>query len=285
MAASLRSSTQEATPSTGSTTQLEQEDERPTIVVPAGTLRLRGEPAEHRRIRWAEDVIDNEGMGKKTSKGESSSEDDSDSSSSSDSESGTEPDNSTARMGGKGRKRRHHHHDRHHDDGIGGSRPKDGDARGKRKEGGRRGSPNAYERMPKSSGSTVTKSKTRLMEHVICPAQAPRPYTATLILTLKELQLDQRFWAQWVRQSFARSLTSARELQIGSQLAAGAGTERFLLPGPVGILLCDAASGFHTSSINGNEDPTSVDTLLAYPPVHYQKQPLDLAELYPCSER
>lgn len=35
------------------------------------TLRLRGEPRQSRRaIRWAEDVVDNEGMGKKSSKGE-----------------------------------------------------------------------------------------------------------------------------------------------------------------------------------------------------------------------
>lgn len=36
------------------------------------TLRLRAEPAEpseRRRIQWAEDVVDNEGMGKKSSKG------------------------------------------------------------------------------------------------------------------------------------------------------------------------------------------------------------------------
>jgi len=35
------------------------------------TLRLRAEaePSERRRIQWAEDVIDNEGMGKKSSKG------------------------------------------------------------------------------------------------------------------------------------------------------------------------------------------------------------------------
>ena len=35
------------------------------------TLRLRAEaePSEGRRIQWAEDVIDNEGMGKKSSKG------------------------------------------------------------------------------------------------------------------------------------------------------------------------------------------------------------------------
>lgn len=69
MAASTRNSTREATPSTGSTTQLVEETPRTAVVVPAGTLRLRGEPMEDRRIRWAEDVIDNEGMGKKTSKG------------------------------------------------------------------------------------------------------------------------------------------------------------------------------------------------------------------------
>jgi hypothetical protein len=35
------------------------------------TLRLRAEaePSERRRIQWAEDVVDNEGMGKKSSKG------------------------------------------------------------------------------------------------------------------------------------------------------------------------------------------------------------------------
>lgn len=42
---------------------------------PSGTLRLRAQPAERRHIQWAEDVVDNEGMGKKSSKGESSSRD------------------------------------------------------------------------------------------------------------------------------------------------------------------------------------------------------------------
>ena len=32
---------------------------------------MRAEPTERRRIQWAEDVIDNEGMGKKSSKGKS----------------------------------------------------------------------------------------------------------------------------------------------------------------------------------------------------------------------
>lgn len=37
--------------------------------LPSGTLRLRAEPVQRRHIQWAEDVIDNEGMGKKSSKG------------------------------------------------------------------------------------------------------------------------------------------------------------------------------------------------------------------------
>lgn len=39
------------------------------LSAPSGTLRLRAQPAEERHIQWAEDVIDNEGMGKKSSKG------------------------------------------------------------------------------------------------------------------------------------------------------------------------------------------------------------------------
>lgn len=39
------------------------------LAAPSGTLRLRAEPAEERHIQWAEDVVDNEGMGKKSSKG------------------------------------------------------------------------------------------------------------------------------------------------------------------------------------------------------------------------
>jgi protein phosphatase 1 regulatory subunit 11 len=37
--------------------------------LPDGTLRLRGASTDDRRVMWAEDVIDNEGMGKKKSKG------------------------------------------------------------------------------------------------------------------------------------------------------------------------------------------------------------------------
>ncbi|MCJ1341385.1 hypothetical protein MMC09_006681 [Bachmanniomyces sp. S44760] len=120
-----------------------------------GTLRLRGEPPRERtKIRWAEDVIDNEGLGRKSSKGkplslnrhiqqfprkpllmpislglvcciyhktrpvgESSSEDDSNSSSSSGSNSDSELDNGKARpanSGGSGNGHTHNHHNHAH---------------------------------------------------------------------------------------------------------------------------------------------------------------------------
>jgi protein phosphatase 1 regulatory subunit 11 len=119
---------------------------------PSGTLRLRAEPQERRGIRWAEDVVDNEGMGKKSSKvcciyhaphepGDS----DSDSSSSSDSDSDNEPDLSRARKaGGRGRKGKHDGHDHGHGEGDGDC---SGKGNGKGKE--RKPSPNAYERQPK----------------------------------------------------------------------------------------------------------------------------------------
>ncbi|KAI7266342.1 hypothetical protein KC345_g8214 [Hortaea werneckii] len=111
------------------------------------TLRLRAEetppqptsPSPH--VRWAEDVVDNEGMGKKSSKvcciyhkphdgAESSSgEDTSSSSSSSDSEN-SEPDLSRAqRAGGNGKGK--------------------GKGKGRRE---RKPSPNAYERQPRYGG-------------------------------------------------------------------------------------------------------------------------------------
>ncbi|KAI9811462.1 MAG: hypothetical protein M1827_005445 [Pycnora praestabilis] len=131
----------------------------------AGTLRLRGSPASDNRVRWAEDVIDNEGMGKKSSKvcciyhkpravGESSDEDSSDSSSSSSDSDNSEPDNSTARKAGggsrTGRRYHHHEHDEPHDECGGGDGEK---ARSKGKGVRRKGSPNAYEKMPKGSGA------------------------------------------------------------------------------------------------------------------------------------
>jgi len=36
---------------------------------PDGTLRLRGGPIHSRRVTWSEEVVDNEGLGRKKSKG------------------------------------------------------------------------------------------------------------------------------------------------------------------------------------------------------------------------
>jgi len=131
-----------ATPTHGSQTILQTND-NPSQ--PSATLRLRAEPIDSQRVRWAEDVVDNEGMGKKSSKvcciyhkphepGESGSESDS---SSSAEDSDSEPDLSRARKaGGKKPRGRRHGHDH------------DGDC-GKGKGEARKPSPNAYERQPK----------------------------------------------------------------------------------------------------------------------------------------
>ncbi|KAI9796877.1 MAG: hypothetical protein M1833_005926 [Piccolia ochrophora] len=137
------------------------------------TLRLRvddssaiaeEEGVPSRRVTWAEDVVDNEGMGKKKSKvcciyhkprpvGESSDESSSSSgedSSSSDSDSDVD-DGSARPVGGRKARRRHghghghgHEHGHEHDHGHGRT---DG-AKGKQRR-KRRASPNAYEKMPK----------------------------------------------------------------------------------------------------------------------------------------
>jgi len=124
-------------------------------------LRLRGAHeattsntvrGHRRRITWAEDVIDNEGLGRKSSKvcciyhktrefGESSSEDDSSSdsdSSDSDAAGSDSADDGGARMGGNKRGRKHEHA-HHHGDDCG-----HGKGKGRRKP-----SPNAYEKVPK----------------------------------------------------------------------------------------------------------------------------------------
>ena len=120
-------------------------------------LRLRGahettSPSRiRRRITWAEDVIDNEGLGRKSSKvcciyhkarefGGSSSEDDSSSDDSSDSDSdgggSDSPDDGGARMSGNRRGRKSDHGHKHGNDCN--------HNKAKRKP-----SPNAYEKMPK----------------------------------------------------------------------------------------------------------------------------------------
>ncbi|CAI6338218.1 unnamed protein product [Periconia digitata] len=162
-------SLQVATPTNGSVT-ITQTPSQPSL--PSGTLRLRAtEPAERRHIQWAEDVVDNEGMGKKSSKvcciyhkprevGESSDESSSDSSSSDESDS--EPDNSTARPAGgrrggpsRGRRQRPepHNHDHEHDGEGECDHPPHGDegsAPKKPRRQRRKPSPNAYEKMPKN---------------------------------------------------------------------------------------------------------------------------------------
>ncbi|MCJ1315136.1 hypothetical protein MMC15_000452 [Xylographa vitiligo] len=127
--------------------------------VPIGTLRLRAASAPRRGIRWAEDVVDNEGMGRKSSKvcciyhkphpvGESSDESSSDDSSSSDSDSDGEVDGAAARK----RESRN--------DGAGGAKPHQHaegceHAKERGKKSGKR-SGNAYEKMktkgPKGGG-------------------------------------------------------------------------------------------------------------------------------------
>ncbi|KAF2018213.1 hypothetical protein BU24DRAFT_449717 [Aaosphaeria arxii CBS 175.79] len=158
--------TQNAQRPSGSQTTTVQSQPVLRLSAPTVTLRLRAEPTEQRHIQWAEDVVDNEGMGKKSSKvcciyhkpravGESSDESSSDSSSDSDSDS--EPDNSTARPaggrpGGKGRGRRPHKHDEdgHNHDGDGHGHGEPSGAPKPRRRPHRKPSPNAYEKMPKN---------------------------------------------------------------------------------------------------------------------------------------
>ncbi|KAJ4986481.1 protein phosphatase inhibitor [Stagonosporopsis vannaccii] len=164
-----------ATPSrdTGSQT-VQQTQPNPVLRLsaPSGVLRLRAEPEQRRHIQWAEDVVDNEGMGKKSSKGtwprtgarsgavstfcciyhapreagESSDESSSDSSSSDDSDS--EPDNSTARPSRGSRRAHRPEHSRdhgncEHDHGAA------GESSTPRRKPKRAPSPNAYEKLPK----------------------------------------------------------------------------------------------------------------------------------------
>ncbi|KAF2239250.1 hypothetical protein EV356DRAFT_528525 [Viridothelium virens] len=128
---------------------------------PSGTLRLRAVSTENRHIKWAEDVVDNEGMGKKSSKvcciyhkprevGESSDEDSSDSSSD---ESDSEPDTSRAHPRGQGLGRRQHHQ---HDtpelsEGQAGTDGGEGSEEQPRKQArSKQARPNAYEKMPRN---------------------------------------------------------------------------------------------------------------------------------------
>jgi protein phosphatase 1 regulatory subunit 11 len=58
------------TASTGTVTQTQTQTTPATSSTSSSaTLVLRAEPAQQRHIQWADDVVDNEGMGKKSSKG------------------------------------------------------------------------------------------------------------------------------------------------------------------------------------------------------------------------
>ncbi|KAK6083589.1 protein phosphatase inhibitor [Seiridium cupressi] len=148
-------------PSTGSQTQTTTGTQSAEIP-PAPTqpiLRLRGaHTSSGPRVQWAETVVDNEGLGRKSSKvcciyhapravGESSSESSSDDSddSSSDSDSDSDP-RRVGRAGGAG-----HGHDDHdegcsHHGSHNGAARRDARDQGKKR---RRPSPNAYEKQPK----------------------------------------------------------------------------------------------------------------------------------------
>lgn len=184
-----RSNQPSGNPSPALQTATQTSHDPSTVRLPR-TLRLRGdetlntdEPSPARRIRWSEDVVDNEGMGKKSSKGpdtglkeresrspvltsvpvcciyhkarpvgESSSESDSDSSSSD-----SDSDNETQRRRAR-ESHAHHPHPRGQPHGREASdKPGDGTAdaccsdhtHSKPKR--RKPSPNAYEKMPKPS--------------------------------------------------------------------------------------------------------------------------------------
>jgi protein phosphatase 1 regulatory subunit 11 len=66
--------TRNATPAREGGSRTIELQQQPTVRLsaPQGVLRLRAEPSERRRIQWAEDVVDNEGMGRKSSKGSAS---------------------------------------------------------------------------------------------------------------------------------------------------------------------------------------------------------------------
>ncbi|KAH6610204.1 hypothetical protein Trco_000224 [Trichoderma cornu-damae] len=137
-----------ATQTTTHTTRLETVESAPRV------LRLRGggNTSNGRSVQWAEDVVDNEGLGRKSSKVcciyhrpkgvDESSDESSSGSSSSDSDSDSEPESRRKVGGGKGDcDHSHGHGHKHSSHGHGRRR------NGKKKK--RAPSPNAYEKIPK----------------------------------------------------------------------------------------------------------------------------------------
>ncbi|PYH81752.1 hypothetical protein BO82DRAFT_283545 [Aspergillus uvarum CBS 121591] len=159
------------TSTSGSRTEslAESNEEGPSTTRLSATLRLRAESAEDRsmpdehsdirsparHIQWRDDVIDNEGMGKKSSKvcciyhkarpvGESSSESESSDSSESDSDSDYSADDQTHCNGA--RRSRHHMSCDNKSPRHTSERPSNTGKTRRRKP-----SPNAYEKMPKTT--------------------------------------------------------------------------------------------------------------------------------------
>ncbi|EYE92575.1 PPP1R11/YPI1 family protein [Aspergillus ruber CBS 135680] len=166
-------------PAASNSQVLQVPDDQSAIRI-SGTLRLRGDDSNssnintgntpNRHIRWGQDVVDNEGMGKKSSKvcciyhkprpvGESSSESES---SDSDSDSDSEADRHQNRQNRSQhhlghRESSHHQHSSQEDSEKGHTAccTKHHGKQGKQKK----PSPNAYERMPKlSKGITSHKA-------------------------------------------------------------------------------------------------------------------------------
>ncbi|PWY66155.1 type 1 phosphatases regulator ypi1 [Aspergillus sclerotioniger CBS 115572] len=149
----------------------EEHPNNPSAVLVSATLRLRAgdgpaastfnqDESTSRHIRWSEDVIDNEGMGKKSSKvcciyhknrsiGDSSSESESSDSSAPDSD--TDSDSESGYHRRSGQRRPSNQNDNHitcdQRASPGGERP----AHRHAKKAKRKPSPNAYEKMPKTA--------------------------------------------------------------------------------------------------------------------------------------
>jgi len=150
---------------TATATATESDAIREAPPVPDGTLRLRGAAVHERRVVWAEDVVDNEGLGRKSSKvcciyhkpravDESSDESSgSDSSSDSDSDGQNEGARPSRRLAKKTQKHKHHDscegHEATDDAEPEADRSQELQSRRHATTTVRRRSPNAYEKMPK----------------------------------------------------------------------------------------------------------------------------------------
>ncbi|KAF8423277.1 type 1 phosphatases regulator YPI1 [Tirmania nivea] len=131
----------------------------PRAQSPDGTLRLRGGPIHSRRVTWSEEVVDNEGLGRKKSKvccifkrnqefGESSDESSSSSDSSDSSDDSDIGDDKREGNVKRGCDKDYEHDDDHdddHDHSYHHEYRKPGRRRSRRPP-----SPNAYEKMPKN---------------------------------------------------------------------------------------------------------------------------------------